>query len=109
MDILRKNTIPSFQIVPRFNLSVSGVFRIELRNENTQKKQNIICSISKLQNENFNLFLDTFPTGKIGDKFSYSLFNNASNELVLMGKLIIVSENQDVQNYSNKLNNQYYL
>ena len=109
MNIIRKNTIPSFQIVPRKDLNIIDVFKIELKNESSQKKQIIICAVDLLPNENFTLSLETFPTGKIGDKFSYSLLDNSTSELVLMGKLMIVSQFEDIQNYSNKLNNQYYL
>ena len=108
MNILKKNTIPSFQIVPRRDLNISEVFKIELKNESSQKKQNIICAVDLLANENFTLSLETFPTGKIGDKFSYSLFDNTTNELILMGKLMIVSENENIQNYEKSINSKYY-
>jgi hypothetical protein len=108
MDILRKNTIPVFQIVPRKDLNLSDIFRIELHDENTKASQNILCTITFLANENYNLTLATFPLGKLGAKLSYALFNNGTNELVLLGKLIIVSETQSIQDYTNKTNNNFY-
>jgi hypothetical protein len=108
MDILRKNTTPAFQIVPRKKLLITDVFKIELRDESSKVLQIIICSIANLANENYNLTLATFPTGRLGAKFSYSLFNNATNDLVLMGRLIIVSQNQNIQDYTNKTNNNFY-
>jgi hypothetical protein len=108
MDILRKNTTPAFQIVPRRQLALTDVFKITLRNESTNAKQSIICSVAILANENYQLTLTSFPTGNLGAKFSYSLLNNETNEIVSLGKLIIVAENQDVQDYSNKSNNNFY-
>jgi hypothetical protein len=108
MDILRINTLPVFQIVPRRKLSVADVFKIVLRNESSNVSQSIICSATLLANENYLLTLSSFPTGSLGAKFSYSLLNNETNEIVLLGKLIIVSENQDIQNYTNKSNTNFY-
>jgi hypothetical protein len=108
MDILKKNTTPAFQFVPRKKLLIVDVFKLELRNESTNALQTIICTIANLANENYTLTLATFPTGRLGAKFSYALLNNATNELVLLGRLIIVAENQSVQDYTNKTNNNFY-
>ena len=108
MDILRKNTTPAFQIVPRRKLALTDVFKITIRNESTNVSQSIICSAALLANENYLLTLSSFPTGSLGAKFSYALLNNETNEIVLLGKLIIVAETQDIQNYSNKSNNNFY-
>jgi hypothetical protein len=108
MDILKKNTTPAFQIVPRKTLNVTDVFRIEIRNESTDIIQNILCSISLLPNENYLLLLSSFPIGNFNDKFSYSLYIDPTDELVLMGKAIILSASEDVQNYSTKTNYNYY-
>lgn len=106
MDILKKNTIPSFEIVPRKKLTISSIFNLELKNEMSQKKEVIFATISLLPNENYHLTLDSFPAGKIGDKLSYTLFQD--NEVVLLGKILIASENQDIQDYSKKTNNKFY-
>jgi hypothetical protein len=95
-------------MVPREKLNIVNIFKMELKNEMSQKKQTIICAIDLLSNENYNVFLETFPTGKEGDKFSFSLIEINSNKLVLMGKLMIVSENENIQDYSKKSNNKYY-
>jgi hypothetical protein len=106
MDILKKNTIPSFEIVPRKTLTISSIFNLELKNEMNQKKEVIFATISLLPNENYQITLDSFPAGKIGDKLSYTLFQD--NEAVLLGKILIASENQDIQDYSKKTNNKFY-
>ena len=108
MDILKKNTVPAFQIVPRKTLLVSDLLKIELRNESTNLKQLINCTFTLLPNENYLLTLVTFPSGILGAKFSYSLFNRVTNELLLLGKLIIFAENQAPQDYSNQTNNNFY-
>ena len=106
MDILKKNTIPSFEIVPRKKITISSIFNLELKNEISQKKEVIFATISLLQNENYQITLDSFPAGKIGDKLSYTLFQD--NEVVLLGKILIASESQDIQDYSKKTNNKFY-
>ena len=106
MDILKKNTIPSFEIVPRKTLTISSIFNLELKNEMSQKKEVIFAAISLLPNENYKITLDSFPAGKIGDKLIYTLFQD--NEVVLLGKILIASENQDIQDYSKKTNNKFY-
>jgi len=105
MDILKLNTSPTFKFIPRYELSVSEL-SIKLINELNQKTQTILCTVSILPNENYNITLATFPTGKANDKFSYTLLNGL--EIVSLGKLMIVSENENVQDYSKKTVNKFY-
>ena len=106
MDILKKNTSPTFQIVPRKVLDDSKVFTFQLKNEMSQKSQEILATILLLQNENYQVTLATFPTGKIGDKISYTLLQD--NEVVLLGKILIASQTENIQDYSKKTNNKFY-
>lgn len=108
MNILKKNTIAKFQIVPRIDIDISKSFKIDLKNEMSQKTQSIVCSVESLPNENNAITLVSFPTGKIGDKFSYSIIQVDNNEIVSLGKLIILSETENVQDYSKKSNNKFY-
>jgi hypothetical protein len=108
MNILRLNTTPVFQIVPRKTLTVTDTFKIVLRNESNNKQETILCTITLLANENYNLTLSTFPIGGLNAKFSFTLFNNVTNVTLLLGKLMIISETQSIQDYSNKTNNNYY-
>ena len=87
MDILKKNTSPTFQTVPRKVLDFSKVFNFQLKNEMSQKVQDILATILLLQNENYQVTLASFPTGKIGDKISYTLLED--DEVVLLGKILI--------------------
>ena len=105
MDILKLNTSPTFQFIPRKVLTVSDL-SIKLINELNQKTQTILCTVAILPNENYTITLATFPTGKANDKFSYTLLNGL--EIVSLGKLMIVSENENVQDYSKKSVNKFY-
>ena len=106
MDILKKNTSPTFQIVPRKVLNDSKVFNFQLKNEMSQKSQEILATILLLQNENYQVTLATFPNGKIGDKISYTLLQD--NEVVLLGKILITTETENIQDYSKQTNNKFY-
>ena len=106
MDILKKNTSPSFQIVPRKVLNYSKIFKFQLKNEMSQKSQEILATILLLQNENYQVTLAKFPAGKIGDKISYTLLQD--NEVVLLGKILITTETENIQDYSKKTNNKFY-
>lgn len=106
MDILKKNTSPTFQIVPRKVLDFSKVFNFQLKNEMSQKVQDILATISLLPNENYQITLASFPAGKIGDKIAYTLLQD--NEVVLLGKILITTETENVQDYSKQTNNKFY-
>ena len=106
MDIIKKNTSPSFQIVPRKVLDSSKVFTFQLKNEMSQRKEDILATISLLPNENYQVTLAKFPTGKIGDKISYTLLQD--NEVVLLGKILITTETENIQDYSKQTNNKFY-
>lgn len=106
MDILKKTTSPEFEIVPRRVLDVSKVFTFQLKNEMTQKTQTILADVVFLPNENYKITMQSFPTSKIGDKFSYTLLED--EEVVLLGRILIVAADENIQDYSKKSNNKFY-
>jgi len=106
MDILKKTTSPEFEIVPRRVLDVSKVFTFELKNEMNQKTQTISADVVFLSNENYKITMQSFPTSKIGDKFSYTLLDE--EEAVLLGRILIVGATENIQDYSKQSNNKYY-
>ena len=108
MDILKINTSPSFQIVSRKKLDVSRVFKFLITNEMTKKTQDILSGLVLLPNENYTIILASFPLGKAGDKLAYKLVDNITNEIVLMGKILIIPEIETTQDYSKKTNNKFY-
>ena len=109
MNILRLNTTPVFEIVPREILLITDTFKIILRNEGTNKQETILCTTTLLANENYNLTLTTFPIAEVNSKFSFTLFNNVTNVTLLLGRLMIISETQSIQDYTNKTNTNFYV
>ena len=72
----------------------------------SQRKEDILATISLLPNENYQITLASFPVGKIGDKISYTLLQD--NEVVLLGKILITTETENIQDYSKQTNNKFY-
>ena len=107
MHILRKNTTPAFEIVPRKVLDISKAFFFHLKNEYTNEVQIIESSVALLSNENYTITMSDFPTGKINEKISFELKEETTNEIVLIGQIMIVDENEVVQDYSKKTNTKY--
>lgn len=103
MHILRKNTDPIFEIVPRVKLEGVTYF-LHLKSEYTQELQVIECEVELLTNENYNLTLSSFPIGKTNEKFSFEL---KEIDVVLIGQLMIIDENEVVQDYSKITTNKF--
>ena len=72
----------------------------------TQKTQDILADVVFLSNENYKATMQSFPTSKIGDKFSYILLEGT--DIVLMGKILIVGATENIQDYSKSSNNKFY-
>jgi len=108
MNVIKKNKDPYFEIVPRLSYDISEELEITLTSENNGRSQTILATSSELPNENYLIELSSFPEGKTGEKFSYSISVKATHKLLSLGKLIILSENEDVQNFSAKENTKFY-
>ena len=106
MYILKQNTTPEIEIVPRKVLDLNSDYVFFIRNEYTNALEQISSTIELLPNENYKVTLDDFPTGKINEKFTFEL--KEENEIVLIGQFIIVDENENVQDYSKQTNSKYY-
>lgn len=107
MHILRKNTTPAFEIVPRKVLDISKTYFFHLKNEYTTETQIVESSVELLSNENYTITMLEFPIGKINEKISFELKEETTNEIVLIGQIMIVDENEVVQDYSKKTNLKY--
>ena len=107
MHILRKNTTPAFEIVPRKVLVVSKAFFFHLKSEYTTEIQIVESWIELLPNENYNVTMLLFPIGKINEKITFELKEETTNDIVLIGQIMIVDENEVVQDYSKKTNLKY--
>jgi hypothetical protein len=79
-----------------------------LKNEDKQSTQTRSCIFALLPNENYNLTLNSFPTSSEGSKFSYTVKKNSNNEVVLMGRLMVVGETQSIQDYTKTSINKFY-
>lgn len=108
MNIIRQNTTPSFEIVPRSVLDIETDYLMSLKSEFSTDIQLILCDVIPLSNENYLLTMQDFPTGKIGEKFSYTLSNPLTDEIVSLGRLLIVGETESVQDYSKQANTKFY-
>lgn len=107
MHILRKNTTPAFEIVPRKVMDISKAYFFHLKNEYTNEVQIVESSAELLSNENYTITMSEFPTGKINEKISFELKEETTNEIALIGQIMIVDENEVVQDYSKKTNLKY--
>ena len=105
MNILKINTTPIFEFIPRTQLLNTNL-TIEIVSESSSNVQTINCVASVLSNENYNLLLATFPTGQVNEKFSYTIFNGL--EKISLGKLILISSTEVVQDFSKKSVNKFY-
>lgn len=108
MDILKLTTSPEFEIVPRKTLDASKTFKFKLINEFTKVKQDVLATIALLANENYKITLASFPTGKLGDKISYTIVDNLTSEIISLGKILIASETENIQDYSKASNSKFY-
>jgi hypothetical protein len=107
MNILKINSVPSFEVIFRAELE-DTIYKIILKNELKNTAQEIICAFDLLPNENFNVVLNTFPVGVSGTKFSYKIVDSESDDIVCFGKLMIVAQNENVQDYSKKTSTKFY-
>ena len=107
MHILRKNTLPAFEIVPRKRLDVSKAYFFNLKNEYTNELQTIQGSVQLLPNENYLITMIAFPIGKINEKFSFELKEAITNEIVMISQVMIIDQNENVQDYTKKTNLKY--
>lgn len=108
MNILKENTSPQFEIVPRYNLDVSRVFKFKITNENTDEYQEILADAFTNENENYTVIMDSFPLGNSSEKLSYVLVDNLTNKIVTLGKMMIVSETENIQDYTKQSNTKFY-
>jgi hypothetical protein len=103
MNVLKKNTLPTFEIVPRRDLDTEKTHVFLAENEFTHETQSINTTITKKINGNYNITLASFPNG---EKLAYEIRDGV--EVVSMGKMLIIEENQSVQDYEPINSKKYY-
>lgn len=109
MNILREDLAPLLYIIPRYKLAEDIVLKFVFINEGTGEVEEILSNSTLLiSNETTEVELLKIPDGKAGDKFSYIATDNATNTIVSLGKAMVVSENEDIQDYSRNATNNLY-
>jgi len=109
MDVIKKDTPPIIILVPRIDLDVSEVLKFRFTNEFSTAKLIILSStITALDNGTYSVLLEELPDVKIGDKFSYTVVINDTGEVVSLGKLIILAEDESIQDYTKASTNKFY-
>lgn len=108
MIILKKNTPAVFYFIPRINVDTTDAFKVVLESESKKTVQNKNCTLDKQLNRSILCTIPSFPTGKIGEKFSLKVINSLSLDIIYMDKMEIMDEFQDVQNYTAKKINTFY-
>lgn len=81
---------------------------VTMKNEDTQVVQAIEAAATLLSNENYQLTLVAFPEGNENEKFSYTITDIVTNNIVSLGRFLIVGETQNIQDYSTKTTNKFY-
>lgn len=104
MNVIKINTLPQFQFIPRRILD-NWYLNIELVSEIKGTKQTIECTATLLPNEKYNLEFSVFPIGRANETFSFTILNGL--EVICLGKLMIVAQDAIVQNHSKKTNKYY--
>lgn len=110
MDILRKNTDPVLTIIPRQEIADNLVIKFRFENEFSQAKLVVLSdTVTKLPNGLLSVLLEEIPEDvNIGDKFSYTAVDNDTDEVICLGKAIMLGETESVQDYSKADNNKFY-
>lgn len=101
MKVLELNTSLTIELVPRELPNVGDVINCELRREfNDQKKdENVTFTIVK-DRLVFSLLGNWTNFLKWGEKHEIIVKNKTTNKTIYIGKLLVVKENTDIQNYT---------
>lgn len=100
MLVIELNTDNSLSAVPRIAPALSDILVFKWINENTQLTGDIEM-IWQFSKGRLTFSFDTLPSDFIaGDKYEISIFNETTSAIIYLGKLIIVKEDTDIQNYT---------
>lgn len=100
MKVIKINTDNSFSCIPRVYPKIGDSLKLELINELTKEVLNISFTYSVL-NTYLTIVINTVPKQlENGAKYAISITNMSQNNVVTYnGKLMVVDENTDIQNY----------
>jgi len=100
MKVLRLNTLEQFSCIPRDYPALSDTLSVKLKNELT----NYVIDLSFTFNFSgayLTVIVNEIPADfASGNKYEITITNiTQQNKIVYLGKLLIVDENTDIQNY----------
>jgi hypothetical protein len=100
MKVIKINEIEQFNCVPRNYPSVSDELTVTLINEMTNEPINLSFTFS-ISDAYLTIIVNEIPNDfKSGEKYSITIKNiTKNNYIIYLGKLMIVDENTDIQNY----------
>jgi hypothetical protein len=101
MKILFLDTNYTFKFIPRIEILQNDALIVDLKNEYTKVITDNIENSFILNGNYVKITLNLLPLGaKHRDKFELSITKN--NEVVYLGKILVLNEGTDIQNYKNE-------
>lgn len=99
MKVLKLNTPFEISAVLRIAPTQSDVLKMTIRNEVTDFviEYTLIWTIT---NGRISFTLPSTPDFKAGNKYEIFITNQNSSEIIYRGKMIVVKEDTDIQNYT---------
>lgn len=101
MKILFLDTPYTFKIIPRKEISENDTLIVDLKNEFTKLSTENVVNSFEIDGNYVVLTLDSLPIGaKHRDKFELTIKKEA--DIVYYGKILVLTEGTNVQNYKNE-------
>jgi hypothetical protein len=101
MKILYLDTDYTFKFIPRIAILQNDALIVDLKNEYTKVSTENIENSFVLNGNYIEITLNSLPLGaKHRDKFELSIMKD--NDAVYLGKILVVNEGTDIQNYKNE-------
>lgn len=102
MKVIKLNQVEEFSCVPRIYPKPSDALRVTLTNELTNTSIDLSFT-SIISGAYLTIIINTIPNDfTSGNKYAIEVYNITSQSIVYLGKLLIVDENTDIQNYAYK-------
>jgi len=100
MKVIKLNQVEEFSCVPRIYPNPSDTLGVSLTNELTNAKIDLSFT-SIISGAYLTIILNTIPSDfTSGNKYAIEINNITSQSIIYLGKLLIVDENTDIQNYA---------
>lgn len=101
MKILYLDNPFTFKFIPRIEILENDILIVDLKNEYTKVSTENVDNTFILNGNYIIITLNSLPLGaKHRDKFELSIIKD--NEVVYLGKILVVNEGTDIENYKNE-------